>query len=100
MSVKQLYLVAVAAVIGCTSANSASSPATAVPPRRANFLANTEIILAHADVGTAYDAVARLHPNWLSAHGLSTFDLRASEFAVVFVNGERAVGSLNSVTFG
>ena len=96
MSVKHLYLVAVAATISCTGANSTSSPVTTVPPRRANFLANTEIITAHADVGTAYDAVERLRPNWLSAHGLSTFDLRASEFAVVFVNGERS-GGLDSL---
>lgn len=96
MSVKHLCLFTIVAIMSCGPANNASSPTTAVPPRRANFLASTEIITAHADVGTAYDAIARLRPNWLASHGVSTFEGRGTELAVVFVNGQQ-FGGLTSL---
>jgi hypothetical protein len=96
MSVKRLYLAAVAAIIGCAAGNSASSVDPAVRPRNANFLGSTEIITAHADLGTAYDAIARLRPNWLASHGVSTFEGRGTELAVVFVNGQQ-FGGLTSL---
>lgn len=96
MSIKHVYVVAIAAIIGCTSSNSASSVDPAVRPRNANFLGSTEIITAHADLGTAYDAIARLRPNWLASHGVSTFEGRDSELAVVFVNGQQ-YGGLSSL---
>ncbi len=97
MSVKHLYLVAVAAIIGCAPASGKSgpSPTSAVPPR-ASFLAAAEIVAANADVMTAYDALARLRPNWLNAHGVSSFDPQGSAFAIVFVDGQQ-YGGLNSL---
>ena len=89
MSVKHLYLVAVAAIIGCAPASGTSGTSrTSVVPRKANFLAAEEIVAAHADAATAYDALARLRPNWLNTHGVSSFAPRGTEVAVVFVNGQ------------
>jgi hypothetical protein len=70
MSVKHLYLVAVAAIIGCAPASGTSGTSrTAAVPRKGNLLTAEEIAAAHADVTTAYDAVARLRPNWLAPRG-------------------------------
>jgi hypothetical protein len=96
MSVKHVYLVAVAAMIGCATGKNQSSVDPAVRPRNAAFLGSTEIITAHADLGTAYDAIARLRPNWLASHGISTFEGRDSNLAVVFVNGQQ-YGGLTSL---
>jgi hypothetical protein len=97
MSVKHLYLVAVAAIIGCAPASGKSGPSrTSAVPRMASFLAAEEIVAANADVMTAYDALARLRPNWLNAHGVSSFDPRGSGFAIVFVDGQH-YGGLNSL---
>ena len=99
MSLKHLYLVAVAAIMACAPASgtSGTSP-TSVVPRRGNLLTADEIVAAHADVTTAYDAVARLRPNWLAAHGVTSgIDNGAgTEFALVFVDGQR-YGDLNSL---
>ena len=99
MSLKHLYLVAVAAVVGCASAGNAPDPTSAPGiPRRGNILTADEIAYAHADVTTAYDAVARLRPNWLAAHGVTSgVDNGAgTEFALVYVDGQR-YGDLNSL---
>jgi hypothetical protein len=98
MSVKHLYLVAVAAVIGCAPAGGASGTSgTPVVRRMSNVLPASEIVAAHADVATAYDAVARLRPNWLNAHGVSSFNREGStQFAIVFVDGHR-YGELDSL---
>jgi hypothetical protein len=99
MSLKHLYLVAVAAIMACAPASgtSGTSPTPGVP-RRGNLLTADEIVAAHADVTTAYDAVARLRPNWLAAHGVTSgIDNGAgTEFALVFVDGQR-YGDLNSL---
>jgi hypothetical protein len=92
MSVKHVYVVAIAALIGCSSGNRESSVDPAIRPRNSNFLSSTEIITAHADLGTAYDAIARLRPNWLASHGVSTFEGRDSELAVVYVDGQQYGG--------
>ena len=85
MSVQHLYLVAVAAVCGCATS---AAPGTQATPRRASFLTAEEIAAAHADVNTAYDAVARLRPNWLMAHGAMSSDPEATKYASVFLNGQ------------
>ena len=98
MSVKYLYLVAVAAVLGCASAgpNSGSSP-NGVAQKSANYLPFDEIANAHADANTVYDAVARLRPNWLAAHGVtSSTSSTTSEYASVFVDGV-LYGDLNTL---
>jgi hypothetical protein len=99
MSVKHLYLVAVAAIIGCAGTGGPSSASlTGMPPRRGNLLTAEEIVDANADVNTAYDAVARLRPNWLTPHGVTSGNDNGAgtEFALVFVEGQR-FGDLNSL---
>jgi hypothetical protein len=96
MSVKHVYMVTVAVMIGCAGGKNQSAVDPALRPRNASFLGSTEIITAHADLGTAYDAIARLRPNWLASHGISTFEGRDSELASVFVNGQQ-YGGLTSL---
>ena len=89
MSVKHLYLVAVAAALGCASQGaSPGSSASGMPQKTANYLPFDEIANAHADGNTVYDAVARLRPNWLAAHGVtSSTNSTTTEYATVFVDG-------------
>jgi len=97
MSVEHLYLVAVAAIIACAPASGTSGPSrTSAIARRANFLTAEEIRAAKADGTTAYDALARLRSNWLTAHGVSSFDPRSDDYAIVFVDGQ-LYGGLNSL---
>lgn len=94
MSPRYLCVIAVAAMLGCASAGGSS---TQTPrPGRANLLTADEILAAHADVTTAYDALARLRPNWLTSRGPTSFINRGTEFASVFVDGEQ-YGNLNSL---
>ena len=85
MSVNHLYVVAVAAIFGCAAGASGKS-ATA---RMGNVLNGEEITATHADVATAYDAVARLRPNWLAPRA-------AMAYAWVFVDGQ-PYGDLNTL---
>jgi len=79
--------VAVAAILGCAANASGTSPTH----RSGSILTAEEIAAAHADITTAYDAVARLRPNWLAGHG-------GSAFAKVFVDGQKyADGNLSSL---
>ena len=94
MSVKHLYLVAVVAGLGCAS--SAGNKTGSLP--RSNFLTAEEIASHHADINTAYDAIARLRPNWLAPHGITSgVDNGAgTEYALVFVDGQR-YGDINTL---
>jgi hypothetical protein len=94
MSVKHLYLVAVVAVLGCAASASNRSG----PFRTGNLLTAEEIALAHADINTAYDAIARLRPNWLAAHGVTSYVNNGSgtQYALVFVDGQQ-YGDLSSL---
>ena len=94
MSVKHLYLVAVLAVLGCAS--SAGNKTGTLP--RSNFLTAEEIASHHADINTAYDSIARLRPNWLAPHGITSgVDNGAgTEYALVFVDGQR-YGDINTL---
>ena len=83
MSVKHLYLIVAAVTLGCASG--VGTPG-GDPPRPANVLTFEEITAAHADAQTAYDAVARLRPNWLAPHGFAT---QGSAYAVVFFDGQQ-----------
>jgi hypothetical protein len=51
------------------------------------ILSADEVFNAKADQGSAYDALARLRPNWLAAHGMSSFDSR-TEYAEVYIDGQ------------
>ena len=84
MSVKLFCLLAVAATIGCAS-GPRNSP---VSPRMARILNSEEVFDAKADQGSAYDALARLRPNWLAVHGVSSFDARDAEYAEVYIDGQ------------
>lgn len=89
MSIQHLYIAAAAVLLGCASTG--TNPGTAGASRSSNVLTGGDIAAAHADVATAYDAVARLRPNWLAAHGVtSTVSNGAgTEYATVYVDGER-----------
>jgi hypothetical protein len=91
MSVKRLCLLAVAFLIACSSASGGSGPSSSAAPRRTDILTTEQIVEAHADLVSAYDAVARLRPNWLIRHG--------SDFATVFVDGQQygTVASLRNI---
>ena len=84
MSVKHLYLLAVAATLACAPASGTSGSSGI--PRRANVLTAEEIVAAYADAASAYDAIARLRPNWLVAHGVAA---HGSEYAAVFLDGQK-----------
>jgi hypothetical protein len=42
----------------------------------------------HADVNSAYDAVARLRPNWLAPHGPASSNMQGSTVASVFLDDQ------------
>ena len=91
MSVKHLYLVVAAAVLGCASGGyNQGTLANAPTSRKSNVLTLEEVSAAHADVATAYDAVARLRPNWLASHGVTSTVANGggTEYATVYVDGQ------------
>jgi hypothetical protein len=75
---------AVAVIIGCASAGNPGER----PPIRTSVLTAEEIANTHADLNTAYDALARLRPNWLAPHGAMSSNASASPYASVFVDGQ------------
>jgi hypothetical protein len=82
-------------MIGCAnSSGTGQSP----PPRSGRILTADEIAGAHADITTAYDAVARLRPNWLTPHGITSGQANGAgtEYAWVYLDGQR-YGDLNSL---
>jgi hypothetical protein len=96
MSVKQLYLLTLAATLGCGPASGTSATSSSVVPRQANLLTTAEIFGAYADATTAYDAIARLRPHWLSSHGPTSFMTAGTEYARVFLDGQQ-YGDLRSL---
>ncbi len=98
MSGTHLYVVAVAAIFGCASGGSGApgAPGTSAARRTASHLTAEEIASTHADITTAYDAVARLRPNWLAPHGAMTSNSTVSNYATVFVDGQLQ-GDINSL---
>ncbi len=93
MSRKLFYLAGMVAVIGCASTPSRTDGTT--PLRKGSVLTAEEMADAHADVGSVYDAVARLRPNWLAPRGpMSTTS--GSNYAQVFVD-DQAVGDISAL---
>jgi hypothetical protein len=92
MRVQHLYALAAIAVLGCAS--SGSNPGTRGVARTSNTLKAEEISAAHTEFTTAYDAVARLRPNWLAPHGVvsATTAGPGTEFAIVYVDGQQYGG--------
>ena len=93
MSVNRLYLAAVVGLMACASGGTQGGQTTT---RRSNLLTAVEIVQANADVNTAYDAIARLRPNWLASHGSISSTSESSAFASVWVDGQQA-GDLSAL---
>jgi hypothetical protein len=98
MSVKHLYVVAVMASMGCAASSGTSGTSYPTGSRNANVLTFDEVAANHADVATAYDALARLRPNWLASHGVTSTigGGTDTEYATVFVDGQ-PYGSIESL---
>jgi len=96
MSVRILHVMVGAAVLACAS--SGPPPIRNPLPKQANLITAEEIAEAHADANTAFDAVARLRPNWLAPHGATSTMANGAgtEYAQIFVDGQR-YGDLNSL---
>lgn len=94
MTLKHLYLIAIASTLACAPAPGGSTSGAPVP-RRSTVLAAEEIRAANLETGTAYEAIARLRPSWLTRGTESNGPLRR-ESARVFVDG-RPYGELESL---
>lgn len=97
MSIKYLYPVtAVAVAIACAPAPSTydliDTPTSA--PRWAEVLTAEEITNTKAEEATAYEAVSRLRPNWLAAHGVTSFTKKGTAYAIVYMDDQK-YGDLN-----
>lgn len=92
MSVNRLRLAAAVAVMACASGGTQGGPDT---PRKSNMLSAVEIVQANADVNSAYDAIARLRPNWLASHGSTSLGAE-SPYASVWVDGQE-VGDISTL---
>ena len=93
MSARFVYLLAAAAAVACAS----SKPNTRPAGQSQSVLTAQDIEHAHADVTTAYDAVARLRPNWLAPKGITSGYYNANtEYATVFLDGQ-SYGDLSSL---
>ena len=95
MSVKHLYLIALPAILACAPAPGTSGTSASPSPRSTTVLTAGEMQAANVDVGTAYDAISRRRPSWLT-HGTTSFDPPATERPMVFVDGQR-YGELDSL---
>jgi len=94
---KPLYPLAVALVLACASGG-VPDPTVTANTRRTSILSAEEIENAHADVTNAYDAIARLRPNWLLPHGITSGQNNGAgtEYAQVYVDGQ-SYGDINTL---
>jgi hypothetical protein len=84
MSVRQLYLIGAAAILGC-----ASNPSEmGIPKSSSSFVTANDISAAKADNGSLFDALSRLRPNWLVAHGTMSSNPDSNPYAAVFLDGQ------------
>ena len=90
MRIRCLYLIALAALIGCASAGSGSSA-----PRRDPNLITAEDI-AGIPATNAYEAIERLRPLVLRNRGKTSINTPNTQFPTVYVDGVR-YGDLNSL---
>ena len=85
MSAKLVYLLGVAAIVGCASTG--ANPSTS--RESASVLTAEEIQRAHADATTAYDAISRLRPNWLAPKGpTSGYYNAGTNYPSIFLDGQ------------
>jgi len=88
MSSRALFLIAVAATLGCASASTKSGP-----HRAANLITAEEI--AGTNTTNAFEAVEKLHPDFLHSHGA---DLSGSDSGLPDVYlGAARYGDVNSL---
>jgi len=94
---KPLYPLAVALVLACASGG-VPDPTITANTRRTSILSAEEIENAHADITNAYDAIARLRPNWLLPHGVTSGQNNGAgtEYALVYVDGQN-YGDINTL---
>ena len=94
---KPFYPLAVALVLACASGG-VPDPTITANTRKTSILSAEEIENAHADVNTAYDAIARLRPNWLLPHGITSGQNNGAgtEYALVYVDGQ-SYGDINTL---
>ncbi len=93
MSARFIYALGAAALLGCASTGTNPS----VSRQSSTVLTAEEIMQAHADATTAYDAIARLRPNWLAAKGVTSGYYNANtQYAMVFLDGQQ-YGDLNTL---
>lgn len=94
MSARLFYSLAAAAlVVGCASTG--TNPGVA--RQSASVLTAEEISTAHADATTAYDAIARLRPNWLAPKGpTSGYYNAGTDRPTVFLDGQ-PLGDVNTL---
>ena len=93
MASRRLCMIAVAVALACSPA--AVTPGGSAPRRSSTLLTAAEIRDANLDLGTAFDVISRLRPNWLS-HVTESNNPPRREFARVFVDG-RFYGELESL---
>jgi hypothetical protein len=83
--------VVIAAVLACAPRpipfESLETPTGA--PRWAEVLTSEEITNTKAEEATAYDAVSRLRPNWLAAHGVTSFTQKGTAYAIVYMDDQK-----------
>jgi hypothetical protein len=89
MSIRTGHALLLVALTACASAG--STPAVR---RDSNLLTQQEIMASNE--GNAYDAIASLRPLFLRSRGRTTINAEASDYATVFVDGQR-YGDLNSL---
>jgi hypothetical protein len=88
VSTRHLYLIAVPVILACAPASGTSGTGAPLAPRKSAHLGAEEIRNANVDRGTAYDAIKRLRPNWLTRETKS-FDPPSNEAPVVFIDGQQ-----------
>jgi hypothetical protein len=89
MSIKHLYLFALAAMVACATTGAGGGG------QSSKVLTFEDMARAHADENSAYDAVARLRPNWLAGHGITSSG-GSTQYATVYVDGQR-YGEISSL---
>jgi len=93
MSSRYFYVLSAAALVACAS----TGVNPTVTRQSQAVLTAEEMSQAHADATTAYDAIARLRPNWLAPKGpTSGYYNAGTNYPVVFVDGQQ-YGDVNSL---
>jgi hypothetical protein len=77
-----MYLLATAGLLGC-----ATAPGTSGVPSDRNLITSEQV--TNSRVTTAYGAVEQMRPLWLRSHGQTSINSPASQYATVYVNGQR-----------